>query len=217
MTLLDRQRQAIAILLAALAGYVDAVAFIASGGYFISFMSGNSTRLGVAIAGGQIVGTVALLILAFVAGVAGGTLMGHRLLGRRKRVMLLVAALLATAAASIGVVPVPITLALAAAAMGAENVVFADDGDAIGLTYMTGALVKIGQRLGEATLGGPAFAWLPFALLWAGLIAGGVGGGVAHGWIGLGAIWPAAALALLATAFVGEAAARPSPAPLPRL
>ena len=67
MTRLDRQRQRVAIGLSALAGYVDAIAFIASGGYFVSFMSGNSTRLGVAIAGGEIIGIVSLLILAFAA------------------------------------------------------------------------------------------------------------------------------------------------------
>ena len=33
-----------------LAGFVDAVGFIASGGLFISFMSGNSTRLGIGLA-----------------------------------------------------------------------------------------------------------------------------------------------------------------------
>ena len=31
----------------ALAGFVDAVAFIQSGGFFVSFMSGNSTRMAV--------------------------------------------------------------------------------------------------------------------------------------------------------------------------
>jgi uncharacterized membrane protein YoaK (UPF0700 family) len=211
MTRLDRQRQAIAILLAALAGYVDAIAFIESGGYFVSFMSGNSTRLGVAIASGQIVGTVALLIGSFVCGVAGATVLGRHRPGRRKRVMLLVAALLAAAAGSIGFVPPPVSLALAAAAMGAENAVFADDGDALGLTYMTGALVKIGQRLADAMMGGPRFDWLPFLLLWAGLIAGGIAGGLSYGGMGLTALWAAAIVALLATPFVGEAGSRPSP------
>ncbi|WP_164153920.1 DUF1275 family protein, partial [Stenotrophomonas maltophilia] len=37
----------IAICLAALAGFVDALAFTSLGGFFASFMSGNSTRLGV--------------------------------------------------------------------------------------------------------------------------------------------------------------------------
>ena len=39
-----------AICLAALAGFVDALAYISLGGFFASFMSGNTTRLGVGLA-----------------------------------------------------------------------------------------------------------------------------------------------------------------------
>lgn len=212
MTRLDRQRQRVAIALSALAGYVDALAFIASGGYFVSFMSGNSTRLGVSIAGGEIVGIISLLIAAFVSGVAIATLVAGSRPDRRRRVMLLVCGLLTASAASIGLVPVPLTLAFAAAAMGAENGVFADRGDALGLTYMTGALVKIGQRLALAMTGGPLLAWLPYALLWLGLIGGGIAGGVTHAWLGLYALWPAAVFALLLTLLVGESGDLSEPA-----
>lgn len=207
MTRLDRRRQCVAIALSCLAGYVDAIAFIASGGYFVSFMSGNSTRLGVAVAGGEIIGIVSLLIVAFVSGVAAATLVAGQRPGRRRRVMLLVFGLLACAGASIGLVPVPVTLAFAAAAMGAENGVFADGGDAIGLTYMTGALVKVGQRIAQAMTGGERFGWLPYALLWAGLIMGGVAGGLAYAAVGLQALWLAAGCALLLIRFVGESGA----------
>lgn len=221
MTRLDRQRQRVAVALSALAGYVDAIAFIASGGYFVSFMSGNSTRLGVAVAGREVVGIVALLIAAFVGGVVAATLVGRDTHpGRRRRVMLLVCALLGAAAGSVGFVPVPVTLALAAAAMGAENGVFADGGDALGLTYMTGALVKIGQRLALAMMGGRLLGWLPYALLWLGLIGGGIAGGMTYAVLGLHALWPAAAFALLLTRLVGECAAggaNPSPERQPGL
>jgi uncharacterized membrane protein YoaK (UPF0700 family) len=211
MTRLDRRRQCVAIALSFLAGYVDAIAFIASGGYFVSFMSGNSTRLGVSVAGGEIIGIVSLLIAAFVSGVVAATLVAGQRPGRRRRVMLLVCGLLAAAAGSIGLVAVPLTLALAAAAMGAENGVFAEGGDAIGLTYMTGALVKAGQRIAQAMAGGPRFGWLPYALLWTGLIAGGIAGGLAYAVIGLYALWPAAAYALLLTPMVGESRAGQAP------
>ena len=118
--------------------------------------------------------------------------------------MLLVCGLLTASAASIDLVPVPVTLAFAAAAMGAENEVFAEGGDALALTYMTGALVKIGQRLALALTGGPLLGWLPYALLWLGLIAGGIAGGVSYVWLGLHAQWPAAAFALLLILLVGE-------------
>ena len=39
--------------LRALAGYVDAIGFLHLGGLFVSFMSGNSTRMGVSLAEGQ--------------------------------------------------------------------------------------------------------------------------------------------------------------------
>ena len=48
-----------------------------------------------------------------------------------------------------------------AMAMGAENSVFQRDGEVtIGLTYMTGTLVKMGQRIAGALLGGPKLAFL---------------------------------------------------------
>ena len=44
---------ALACTLSALAGYVDGIGFIHLGGLFVSFMSGNSTRLGVTLADGH--------------------------------------------------------------------------------------------------------------------------------------------------------------------
>jgi uncharacterized membrane protein YoaK (UPF0700 family) len=174
-----RRDQAIAAALAALAGYVDAVGFIASGGLFLSFMSGNSTRLGVGLAeAGQIAGLAASLLAAFVAGVAIATLLGRRLrAGRRRGQLLLVAALLGGGAAlAIGGWLWP-GLLLAAAAMGAENCVFEAGGDVkISLTFMTGNLVKVGQRIAAALMGGPALAFLPWLLLWLAMIGGAVAG-----------------------------------------
>jgi hypothetical protein len=45
----DRHRRRFAVALAALAGCVDAIGFLSADGYFVSFMSGNTTRLGVAL------------------------------------------------------------------------------------------------------------------------------------------------------------------------
>ena len=58
-------------LLAAVAGYVDAIGFILSGGLFVSFMSGNSTQAGVeSIAGHPMTAVVAgVIVLCFVLGV----------------------------------------------------------------------------------------------------------------------------------------------------
>ena len=58
---------------AALAGYVDAAGFLSANRYFVSFMSGNTTRLGVALGTSPHDAIVpALLIGGFIAGVTAG-------------------------------------------------------------------------------------------------------------------------------------------------
>ena len=86
-------------------------------------------------------------------------------------------------------------LLLAAFAMGAENATFEEGGEVrIGLTYMTGTLVKIGQRLAAAATGKATGAWLPYLQLWLGLVCGAVLGTVAQARLQANALWIAAAL-----------------------
>ena len=170
-----RSHIALAIGASALAGYVDAIGFLSLEGFFVSFMSGNTTRLAVGIAGVPAEALVAgRLILAFLAGVILGSLIG-RLGGRRRQPMILalVGLLIAAGAAAGGAGASAVATLLVAAAMGAENTTFERDGEvAIGLTYMTGTLVKLGQRLAGAMTGGSKTAWLPYAILWLGLAGG---------------------------------------------
>lgn len=80
--------------------------------------------------------------------------------------------------------------------MGALNNTFQRDGEvAVGLTYMTGALVKLGQGLAARLAGQPARGWRDWGLLWLGLASGAVLG--AAGWTYLPALvlWLAALLA----------------------
>ena len=219
-----RRIQLFATSLSALAGYVDAIGFIKLGGFFVSFMSGNSTRLGVGLAQASPQAAVAAgLIACFLVGVVAGSLAGHFAGARRRPVVLLfVAVLLAAAAALGGLGAVHLALGLMAVAMGAENAVFADNGEVrIGLTYMTGALVKLGQGITAALLGRDRFGWAPYLTLWLGLVLGGLSGALAYRFFGLGGLWgaaiAAAALAALAARiapFEGERrAARPAPRP----
>ncbi len=198
MNALDRTDRALAAALAALAGFVDAIGFLGLGGFFVSFMSGNSTRLGVGVASeGAAAAVAAALVGAFVVGVLLGALL-CRATGRfgRTAVLALVALSLGLAAMLYQPGAVPGAFLLVALAMGAENMVFQRNGDvAFGLTYMTGTLVRIGQRLADALAGGAGWDWLPWALLWAGLVAGGVIGALAWLRIGADALWIAAALA----------------------
>lgn len=189
---------ALAAALSGVAGYVDAIGFLKLGGFFVSFMSGNSTRLGVGIATGHLSAAVTALslIALFVGGVVLGAL-AARLAGEERRavVMAFEALLLAGAAALIMAGFDSAGVAAMVLAMGAENAVFQRNGDVgVGLTYMTGALVKAGQRIAAALTGGDRWAWGPYALLWAGLTLGGALGAAAYLKFGILALWGAAAI-----------------------
>ncbi len=150
LPMLDTTRNiALACALSALAGYVDAIGFLHLGGLFVSFMSGNSTRMGVSLAAGQWAGAVESLglIVLFVIGAAAGSLivLGHGV-HRQPLVLLAEALLLAAAALCYAVGQSNAAVAAIVLAMGLENAVFQIKGGAgLGLTYVTGALVKVGQ------------------------------------------------------------------------
>src|SRR5262245_11302772 len=190
----------LAICSSALAGYVDAIGFLSLGGFFVSFMSGNSTRLAVGLAGLSHDAIVAgQLIASFVLGAVIGTLVG-KVTGdkRRQAVLSAVAASLAAAAGLANLGMPGIAMLFVALAMGAENATFERDGEvAIGLTYMTGTLVKLGQRIAGALTGGPKLAWAPYALLWVGLVGGAVAGALVWPHAGLAGLWVASVVALL--------------------
>jgi uncharacterized membrane protein YoaK (UPF0700 family) len=208
----------LAVGLAMLAGFVDALGFLTLGGMFVSFMSGNSTSMAVSFAlHGQGGLTAAALIVAFVGGVMAGALVG-RAAGRwRKQIvlgMVTLLLLLTSTLALIGIAPLALTL-LMAFAMGIANDVFQRAGEvSIGVTYMTGTLVKFGQALATALTGGAPFGWLPHLLLWLGLVAGAIAGASLYPLLGLHALWIATAFAgmLLAGAIaIGPLADAPIP------
>jgi uncharacterized membrane protein YoaK (UPF0700 family) len=213
--MLDSRRNiTLACALGALAGYVDGIGFLHLGGLFVSFMSGNSTRLGVGLAAGhcrdaaEALGVIGLFVggrrrLPDRAGLPHqppdlGAAGGGVVACRRRALLCLWAACAAVAAIVL--------------AMGLENAVFQTGGDTgLGLTYVTGTLVKVGQLAAAALKGGPHWDWVPNLLLWAALVAGSVAGAVAYHWINLAAIWFAAGAALAMSAIVA-AATRSTPA-----
>lgn len=196
MNSIDRTRRRLAIAAAALAGYVDAAGFLSADRYFVSFMSGNTTRLGVdLIAAPRSAAIPALLIAGFVMGVFGGALLAAKAGARRKfAVLALVAALLGGAALS---PRIDLTLALLVLAMGALNNTFQRGGEvSVGLTYVTGALVRFGQGLAAKLSGTGGDGGLGWLLLWLGLALGAVAGAYAMlSWPGI-ALWLAAGWAL---------------------
>lgn len=195
----NRPDVALAVGMAGTAGFVDAIGFMSLGGYFVSFMSGNSTRLAVNL--GAINATAALLPLSiialFVAGVTLGSLTGYRTRHHRKAAVLAVVTLLLVVSA--GLAPFGTAFssaAFAALAMGAANTVLdRDDRNTIPLTYMTGSLVKIGQGLAGQLSGRADAQWLRYLGLWVGLLIGAVLGTLAYGLLGLPALWIAAIVA----------------------
>src|SRR3984885_13099124 len=158
MILKSRRNLSLACALSAMAGYVDGIGFLHLGGLFVSFMSGNSTRLGVSLAqsnrssAAEAIG----LILLFVMGAACGSLIVlGRAANRQPWVLLVEAMLLALAALCYSFNLPNVAVAAIVLAMGLENAVFQIDGGAgLGLTYITGALVKVGQLVAAALTGG---------------------------------------------------------------
>ncbi len=181
--------------LSAVAGYVDAIGFLASGGFFVSFMSGNSTRLAVGIAHANAsAGFAAGLIGAFVSGVVLGSLCGSMAGANRRSVVLLLLCVLLSAAALSGAAGAnTLPIILIALAMGAENAAFEQPGaGSIGLTYMTGALAKVGQGIAAMLRGNGGLEWLSYVVLWLGLVAGATLGAIVYLHLGFRSLWFAA-------------------------
>jgi uncharacterized membrane protein YoaK (UPF0700 family) len=202
----------LAIALAVLAGFVDAVGFLRLGGLFVSFMSGNSTLLGIDLVRHDGVTTlVGALILGFLFGVMIASILAERLGRWSPMAMILFSAALLAWSALLMVEGVGAVLL--AAAMGALNVVFQRGGGvstSIPITYVTGTLVRLGQALAGALLGiAPSTGWVPYLLLWSGLVAGALGGTYGYHALGTDALWGAASFAFaLAIAAVGRGVAQ---------
>lgn len=186
---------ALSITLAALAGFVDALGFLHLGGFFVSFMSGNSTRLGIGLALDWTQAALSAgLIFTFVSGVVVGTLVSFKTRSRTtalwfETTFLFGAALATTAHYNV------LAILLMVMAMGCENTLFLRGNEvSIGLTYMTGTLVKVGQHVARALLGEAHWDWLPYLLLWMGLLAGGVVGAMMFALVGLKGLWIAASI-----------------------
>ncbi|HTJ96641.1 MAG TPA: DUF1275 family protein [Rhodocyclaceae bacterium] len=198
MTKYGLKLRLLAIALSALSGYVDALGFINLGGFFISFMSGNSTRLGVGLVGDTEHALISGgLILAFVFGVILGSLVAHRSSRNRAcTVLLLVSVLLAVAAACHTAELPAVAIAITALAMGAINVIFVSNGEvSTGVTYMTGTLVKLGQGLARALVSDDKVAWGGYLLLWLGLLSGAMLGAFVYPRMELAGLWFAAGAA----------------------
>ncbi|MAW98891.1 MAG: DUF1275 family protein [Sphingomonas sp.] len=198
----------IALLLAALAGFVDVLAYTSIGGYFASFMSGNTTQFGIGLGDSDWgpVFTAGSLLLAFLCGVVISAIVADAVRGPAHGVVMLSCTLFLVLAAILQMTGFTGLAVLSlAAAMGAENGVFSRDGDIrIGLTYMTGTLVRFGQRLANALMGtGSRFGWARDLALWLGFLLGTVLGAIAYRSAADRSFWIAALVSAVMTALLG--------------
>ena len=182
--------------LVALAGYVDAVGYLRFQGVFVSFMSGNTTSLGVAVAEEdtnklrELAGVIGL----FVAGVVAGSLL-HRRAGRWGNTLLLLVILnLLVLAYALPEAAIE-SLVLA---MGVLNASVHQVGRIkVSLTFVTGTLVRFGTGLADWLSGqAPAQDWLWPVTLWLAFLAGALGGAAALRHLGSAALLGAAAFSL---------------------
>jgi uncharacterized membrane protein YoaK (UPF0700 family) len=190
------------ILLALVAGYVDAYTLLAYGVY-VSFMSGNTTQAGAMIGRGKLFAALdtAVAIALFVMGVLLGTWLTNSAL-RRSRPLLLGVIALVLAGVIAGVQygslasHAAASIAILALAMGLMNTTFSHIGaEPVNLTFVTGTLTKVGHHLGLALRRAP----LPdaegpwdthlrraglMARVWAGFLSGAILSGAASTYFG---------------------------------
>lgn len=206
MTRDDLAHLVLAICLIAIAGYVDAVGFLKLGHFFVSFASGNSTQFAVGASQGAAskAGEAGVLVALFVIGVILGRLCAlWAKQWRRPVILILDAALLGLA---VLVASSPAAIVAMALAMGIQNeALHRAGGTKTALTYVTGTLVHLGENVVDAfTNAGERWAWVPYLLLWTGLVIGAAIGAHCYGGAGVRAlVWPVAALVILAAIMAG--------------
>lgn len=190
-----RNRELLAICLAAIAGYVDAYGFLTFS-TFVSFMSGNTTRAGIKL--GEHAYALALpaaaAILSFIAGVIAGTLLTNSRTPHARRILYLtIAALLALniGASHSASAVIYLGIAMLSFTMGMMNTALSRVGrQTVNLTFVTGTLSQIGTHLTLAAKRAPLKEgegiWdthlrrgIMLMLVWLGFIAGAILGGIA--------------------------------------
>ncbi len=210
-----RSRLFFAIALAMLAGTADSIGFLEFSQLFMSFMSGNTTRFGVAVANGDWdnVTRVASTIAVFCFGAFLGTLIAAAVGRWRLSVLLTIqAALLATGLLMPwGTFAYPLHAYPIVLALGLQNATLQDEGGrSLALTYVTGAVVRFGTGCANLLMGTVAPSFWIQAPLWAGLSTGAVLGGLLDYRFGeMAFLFPAGLAAILALIAIALTVAKP--------
>src|SRR4051812_15567878 len=151
----------VAVLLAGITGFVDAVAFERFLGVFVANQSGNAVFLGMAI-GGSSVSTVwrpATAMVGFAVGIVVGELVRRRVRGPRLGAWLLVCELALFVLVILITGPIDrvhlvdggegfVLIVLTSMAMGVQTEVIRHvAGTAVATTYQTGAIARMGEAI----------------------------------------------------------------------
>lgn len=166
------------MVLTATAGFVDAIGFIELGGYFVSFMSGNTTQGGAAVITGdwKVVGLTLSLVALFFIGSVFGTLLATT--NPRWAPSLVSGAVAlgvgATLALQLNGFKAEQSMLILAAAAGAQNAILPMRGAVrLGATFVTGTLYVAGQDLAFALRGKvPRWRWVQHLAIWVSLFIG---------------------------------------------
>lgn len=188
--------------LLAIAGFVDAVAFVVLQGSFVAFMSGNTTILASSTANGHWhpVGLSAALIVLFFGGnVAGAALVRYAGRAAHRLLMLSIAAVTMAGAVVANTMSPSVGLVVTAIAAGLINSALAAKTDVhVGLTYVTGTLVKAAHQLVEGIGSARPWAWSRTLGFWLVFACGALVGGAAFSKFGTASLWCAVSLAIVA-------------------
>jgi oxalate decarboxylase len=156
------------------AGFVDSVGYVSVGQFYLAFMSGNTTRLGMSLAAGDndVAAWGVAIIATFVAGAFIGSLLAS--IVERAKILLVLGGEIICFGATCALLSfdlgrpalLPITLA-----MGMQNTIHqAVSGAETGRSFITGTLFGLGQSLAQAAIGRGRYAtagihlviWLAF-------------------------------------------------------
>jgi len=186
-----RSPAAFAAIVTAVAGYFDAVGYVQLGHLYVSFMSGNSTHLGMSLSAGawRDVALAGFVVGAFVIGACLGTVVIDWTGATRVVAVLLVELSILLTALGLAVWVNPRTAMIGVAvAMGMQNAVHQlIAGADVGRSFITGALFSLGQSLAKVLSGkeGASLTALVLALSWIAFVFGVVLGSLAFTALGL--------------------------------
>ncbi|MEU4339749.1 YoaK family protein [Nocardia sp. NPDC023852] len=179
----------LAWVLAALAGLIGAAAFMHTAGYFVTFMTGNTERavLGYFHDEPDLAAAAAGLLMSFLAGVVVASWCRRRYWSGHPHGPTLLTTLCLAIASAVDAIQYQagtdridlVPIMFVAFGVGALNTSFVQDGEvSVPLSYVTGALVKMGQGIERHVSGGDYADWLGYFLLYASFALGALLGGL---------------------------------------